>query len=50
MKQGRLMNVTHLNDSGHLLREDVEQLDLSWNARTVFSVSKQSKSESKIVI
>lgn len=44
------MNVTHLNDSGHLLREDVEQLDLSWDARTVFSVSKQSKSESKIVI
>lgn len=38
-------NVTHLNDSGHLLREYVKQFDLSWNARAVFSMSKQSESE-----
>lgn len=39
--------VTHLNDSGHLLREDVKQFDLSGNPRAVFSMSKQSKSERK---
>lgn len=38
-------NVTYLNDSGHLLREDVKQFDLRWNARAIFSMSKQSKSE-----
>lgn len=40
-------NVTHLNDSGHLLREDVKQFDLGWDARAVLSVSEQSKSASK---
>lgn len=37
-------NVTYLNDSGHLLREDVKEFDLSWNTRAVFSMGKQSKS------
>lgn len=40
-------NVTHLNDSGHLLREDVKQFDLGWDARAVLSVSEQSKSASR---
>lgn len=34
--------VCYLNDSGHLLGEDVEQFDLSWDARAIFSVGKQS--------
>lgn len=39
--------MTHLNDSGHLLREDVKQFDLGWDAWAVLSVSEQSKSASK---
>jgi len=44
---GRLgtLDLTYLNDSGHLLREDVKQFNLSWNARAVFSMSKESESE-----
>ena len=41
----RKPNVTYLNDSGHLLREDIKQFDLSWNTGAIFSMSKQGKSE-----
>lgn len=34
-----------MNNSGHLLRKDIKQFDLSWNARAIFSMSKKSQSK-----
>lgn len=39
---------TYLNYSGHLLREDVKQFDFSRDPWAIFSMSKQSKSETQI--
>lgn len=39
---------TYLNYSGHLLREDVKQFDFSRDPWAIFSMSKQSESETQI--